>query len=368
MNAQPLPTKAPDENDRLKSGTLPDDPTESTIEVAKGPRLLTVKRLLVGSQRRATSKRKVGVITTGNWRIDRHTGGIQPGHAWILAAETSWGKSAFSLSVADENLKLGKVVLVVATEDDESIYGDRLLARRSGVDATKIRDHALDNVDLAKINTVIQKAELTPIYLDGRDVPEDQLCKQIGAIVKEYGVALVIVDYLQTIPASHRYQDERVRFRETAQRLTHTCKALKTPLIICSQITPDESGKMPGKYRVRESKDVVHAAEAVLIGFELQSEWTDPKDQHLPEHERRKIAAGTKCINIDKAKVGTRGVVALNWNQTTASFDAEYRRDGSYDYLDQYRDPDGAPTIDDAAMTDADFEVPIPDERPRGGY
>jgi replicative DNA helicase len=361
-NTEPLPTKAPDENDRLKAGTLPEDPTEDTVRVARGPRLLTVQQLLIGSQKRATSPKKQGVITTGNWRIDRHTGGIQPGHGWILAAETSWGKTAFALSVADENLKLGKVVLIVATEDDESIYGDRLLARRSGVEASRIRDHKLDAVDHQKIALVVQKGEKTPIYLDARDIPEKELCEQIAAMVREYQVALVIVDYLQTIPASKTYQDERVRFRETAQRITHTCKSSKTPLILCSQITPDETNKMPGKYRVRESKDVVNAAEAVLMGFELQSDWTDPKN---PDHH---FTAGTKCINIDKAKVGTKGVVALNWNQRTANFDAEYQRDHAHDYLDQYRDPEDAPSISDAAMTDDDFDVPFPNERPRDGY
>jgi len=303
-----------------------------------------------------------GVITTGNWRIDRHTGGIQPGHGWILAAETSWGKTAFAISIADENLKLGKVVLIVATEDDESIYGDRLLARRSGVEASRIRDHKLDDIDRRKISAVVQKGERTPIYLDGRDIPETELCEHIAAMVLEYQVALVIVDYLQTIPASKNYQDERVRFRETAQRITHTCKSSKTPLIICSQITPDESNKMPGKYRVRESKDVVNAAEAVLMGFELQSDWTDPKN---PDHH---FTAGTKCINIDKAKVGTKGIVALRWNQVTANFEPEYEHDSAHDYLDQYRDPADSPSMEEAAMTDGDFDIPMPNERPRAGY
>jgi replicative DNA helicase len=323
--------KAPDDNDRLIAGTLPEDPADGTVVVSRGPRLLTVRHLLTASSKRAQSAQKAGVITTGDWRIDGYTGGIQPGHGWILAAETSWGKSSYALAIADVNLKLGKAALIVSTEDDESIYGDRLLARRSGVSLAHIRDHTLNDDERSKITDVVAKAEPTPVYLDGRDIKEDELCRQIDAMVREYHVDLVIVDYLQSVLASRQYQDERVRFRETAQRITHTCKAIKVPLIICSQITPDDSGKIPGKYRVRESKDVVHAAEAVLIGFELQNDWQNKRDPS------QRIEAGTKCINIDKAKCGKKAIVALRWNALTATF--EPQRDSSCNYLDQYRDP-----------------------------
>ncbi len=349
-------TRAPDDNDRLIAGTLPEDPAEGTICVSRGPRILTVQQLLVGSHQRANSPKKTGVITTGNWKIDRHTGGIQPGHGWIVAAETSWGKSAFVLALADENLKLGKTVLIISTEDDESIYGDRLLARRAGVELTRIRDHLLDNEDQRRITDVIAKAEKTPIYVDGRDVREDELCKQINLMVPEYQVGLVVVDYLQTVPACQRYQDERVRFRETAQRITHTCKALKVPLIICSQITPDDSDKMPGKYKVRESKDVVNAAEVVVMGFELQRDWVDPKDKN------HTIAAGTKCVNIDKVKAGRKGVVALKWDDMRATFEPEYQIDRQHEYLDEFRDdyPSELGPIDSASSAW--------DEVPRAGY
>jgi len=325
-------TKAPDDNDRLRAGKLPDDPTDDTRVVSRGPRILTVRDLLVASQKRATSPRRAGVITTGNYRIDALTGGIQPGHGWIFAAETNYGKTSWTVALADENLKLGKRVLMVPTEDTEQIYGDRLLSRRSGVSATRIRDQKLDAVDIQKISDTVQRAEPLPVYLDGLDIPEDKLCEQIKAAVLEYDMDLVIVDYLQTIPKSHQYQDERVRFRETASRITHTCKALKVPVVICSQITPDDTGKIPGKYRVRESKDIVNAAEAVLIGFELQADWTDKRDPS------RVIPAGTKCVNVDKAKCGTKGIVAMRWNEVTANFEAEYPPAQGDDYLDQYAD------------------------------
>lgn len=357
-----LPTKAQDDNDKLRAGELPEDPTEDTTVVSRGPRILTVRDLLVGAQKRATSKRKAGVITTGSYRIDALTGGIHPGHGWVFAAETNYGKTSWTIALADENLKLGKNVLIVPTEDTEQIYGDRLLARRSGVSATRIRDQKLEPEDHRRIAETVAKAEPLPVYLDGLDIPEDKLCQQIRDSVLEYHVDLVIVDYLQTVPKSRQYQDERVRFRETAQRITHTCKGLKVPVVICSQITPDETGKIPGKYRVRESKDIVNAAEAVLIGFELQADWTDKRDP------TRVIPAGTKCVNVDKAKCGTKGIVAMKWDEVTATFLAEYPPSREDDYLDQYADRyDHDWTSAQAAMDDELTAPPPYYERPRAG-
>src|SRR5690606_40381223 len=52
---------------------------------------------------------------------------------WVFGADTSWGKSSLFVSVADENLRRGKRILIVSAEDPPSLYGDRLLSRRAQV-------------------------------------------------------------------------------------------------------------------------------------------------------------------------------------------------------------------------------------------
>jgi len=82
-----------DDNDRLRAGTLPNDPADDTKIVASdAPRVLTVRDLLRGARIDADRKNLKSLTTTGNYKLDSITGGMIPGFVWVFGADTSWGK------------------------------------------------------------------------------------------------------------------------------------------------------------------------------------------------------------------------------------------------------------------------------------
>lgn len=305
-----------DENDRAKAGTLPKDPKDGTKVVAEAPRVLSVKELLAASMERALVSRKTDRCTTGHYRLDSITGGFRPGFVWVFGADTSWGKSSFLISIVDENLKAGKRVLIVSSEDTEEVYGDRLMVRRAQVNAQRFRDQRLTREEMARVTGVASSGEQVPVFIDARRWPVELLAQHLDRVIKEQRIDLVAFDYLQEFQSRRRWQDERVKFREIASVMRHVVKSNKRSGIIFSQLTISTETKVPNKHNIRESRDVSNAAEAILIGFEPEQDVTDKTGQVL-------VAAGTKCVLVDKIKNGPRGAkVPLQWDAETASFAA----------------------------------------------
>lgn len=317
-----------DENDKAIAGELPEDLESDTVVLEDGPRLVTSKELLAVALKRACKERQKRGGTTGNKRLDEVTGGLRAGFTWVLAAETSWGKSSWCVSVADENLKSGARVLIVSTEDAPSVYGDRLLARRARLNAKRLRDGALNQEEVLRATEVVRDGEPIPVYLDAIGKPVEWIANQLPRIIKEYGVDIVIVDYLQEIRSKQRHQDRRLELSFIAGALRACIKRAGCAGVLCSQITKRDGQAQPNKYSVRDSQDVANGAEVVVLGY------TPERD--MDTKSAGKIEAGTRVLLVDKNKDGSKGVVPLVWDEESACF--RDTPDAAYSYVDNLHD------------------------------
>lgn len=307
-----------DENDKAMRGTLPRDPEANTrpIQLAPKiapPRILTVKELLDASAERAMSRAPSRACTTGVAGLDRATGGFCPGQVWVIGADTNWGKSSFLIMVADENIRKGKRVLIVSSEDDESIYGDRLLVRRAEVNALRFRDRRLSPDEYNRVADVVAKAETAPVFLDARGKKAEQVAKEVKWAIATHDIDLVAYDYLQEFRAQKQYDDRRNEVSEVAAMLREPIKTTGKTGIIFSQITVSVGKKYPDKHSIRESRDVSNAADVIALGF-------TPNEVLPGKNGQATVDAGTKCMLIDKVKQGIKGAVPLDWDEEGAFF------------------------------------------------
>lgn len=317
-----------DENDKAVSGELPEDPEEGTAVIDDGPRLVSVRDMLSASLVRATRPRQRRGGTTGNRVLDGITGGLRPGFTWVMAAETSFGKSSWAVSVADQNLRSGGHVLIVSTEDQPSIYGDRLLARRAKINAKRLRDGCITDEEQARATECVMRSEREPVYLDAIGKPVEWVLKHLPAMVKEYEIDIVIVDYLQEMRSEKRYQDRRLELAAIAGSLRAAIKGLGACGILLSQITKKQDGGEPNKYSIRDSQDVANGAEVVVVGYENDKEFTDKSGKTWGAH--------TKILKVDKNKNGPKGTVPMNWDAAIAAFYDE--PDPAFDAIDSLHD------------------------------
>jgi replicative DNA helicase len=326
----------PDQADLARAGKpLPDAKTNVRPVALNVPRVLTVLDLLTASVMKLDEPKGLR-CTTGNYELDRITGGFRPGFTWLFGAATSFGKSSWLVAVADDNIRAKKKVLIVSSEDTEEVYGDRLMVRRSKVDATRYRDGALHDFEREAVNAELAKAEEIPVFVDARRYPVEDLAGHLKNIIREHAIDLVAFDYVQEFRTKRRFQDERVKFREIASVLRHVTKDAKIAGIIFSQLTTNERTRIPNRDNIRESRDMAHGAEVIVLGFEPDSELKGPKGEVI-------AVEGDKCLFVDKVKNGPRNrILKAPWHDEGA-------------YFETVRSPDQA-AIDAMAAQFDDFE------------
>lgn len=305
-----------DEADRMRDGDLPKDPrAETKTRSAKVPRVLTVLDILSTSAVRSLAAKDRNLnCTTGHYKLDKITGGLRPGFTWLVGAGTSWGKSSWLVAMADDNIRAGKRVLIVSSEDTEEVYGDRLMVRRAQVDAMNYRDQNLSQEEREAVTRVVNGAEDAPVYVDARRWAIEDLAPHLTKIIREEGIDVIAFDYIQEFRSKRKHQDERVKFREIASVCRHIAKDSKIAGVLFSQLTMDNDTKIPNRNNIRECRDIANAAEVILIGFEPESDLRDKENRII-------AAAGQKCVFVDKVKNGPRGrKMPLMWNERSACF------------------------------------------------
>src|ERR1041384_1785231 len=315
---------APDEAELNQAGKLPADPRAGTKAVSlRVPRVHTVRELLSDAAVRSMSREQHTTCTTGHYRLDDITCGIRRGFTWLFGADTSFGKSSWLISVADENIRVGKRVLICSSEDVADVYADRLLARRAQISAKNLRDRDLLKSEGSRVTEAVNKAEAVPVYIDARRWPVEDLTPHLRTIIKEEKIDIVAFDYIQEFQRKKRWQDERVKYREIASQLRHIAKDANIAAILFSQLTMTAETKIPTRPTIRECRDIANASEVIVIGFE--------PDKEIQTAKGPGIEAGTKCLLVDKCKNGPRGVkMPMFWNDMSASFSRVDDQDHHY--------------------------------------
>lgn len=308
-------SETPDQADLHKAGRqLPDPKTNVRPIAMQVPRVHTVLDLMTASVMRLNEAKNAPLrCTTGHYQLDRITGGFKPGFTWLFGATTSWGKSSWLISLTDDNIRMGKRVLIVSSEDTEEVYGDRLMVRRARVNAVRYRDGKLHDFEREAVDKVLANAEELPVFVDARRFNTEDLAGHLSKIIREHKIDLVAFDYIQEFRTKRRFQDERVKYKEIASMLRHVVKDAKCAGLLFSQVTTDENTKFPTRLNIRESRDIANAAEVIVLGFE--------PEKPLTSGETTLARAGTKNLFIDKVKNGPRGrFIELDWDADSACF------------------------------------------------
>jgi hypothetical protein len=208
---------------------------------------------------------------TGHYELDKMISGLRREHVTLLAASTSWGKSSWGVMVADENIHEKVPTLVVSVEDSKIMYGKRLVARRSGVNAMNLRDNDCAPGDLAKIAGVAADAEAEPFLLSGIGKTVEYLAQAIRDLVAERQIGLVICDYVQRFRTRQFAGDRRNQVTYVAETLSDAIKASGAAGVLLSQLKRIE-GREPTMDDVKESGDLENMAEHVLLGYRAKGD------------------------------------------------------------------------------------------------
>ena len=138
-------------------------------------------------------------IPSGFMSLDRVTHGWQPRELTMIAARPAVGKTAFALSIArNAAVDFGVPTAYFSLEMSTVMLTRRLIVSESGIQFEKIRGvEKLESVDWFQMESTLSKLSKAPLYIDDScALTIDEFMKKVKDLITQYGVRLIIIDYI----------------------------------------------------------------------------------------------------------------------------------------------------------------------------
>jgi replicative DNA helicase len=253
-------------------------------------------------------------IPTGFIDLDYKTSGLQPSDFILIAARPSMGKTAFVLNLVDHvAVKKGLPAMVFSLEMSKEQLVNRMLAMESNVDSQKLRTGTLSDTDWDAVVEGIGVIGNSKLIID--DTPGISIMELRSKCRKmklEYGLSVVIIDYLQLMSGSGKGGDNRQQeISEISRSLKALAREMNAPVIALSQLSracETRQDHRPMLSDLRESGAIEQDADVVM--FLYRDDYYN-KDTDMPN-----IAE----VIIAKQRNGPIGTVNLVWRPEYTKF------------------------------------------------
>ncbi len=260
-------------------------------------------------------------IPTGFANIDALLTGLQRSDLVILAARPSVGKTALALSIAHHAARRWKQrVAFFSLEMSSEQVVQRLLASETGINSQRLRKGEIADDEWSRFMKVSSDLAETLFFVD--DTPSIsalELRTKARRLHAEFGVDLIVVDYLQLMRGDFRSENRVQEIASISRALKALARELNVPVLALSQLSrgvESRTDKIPRLSDLRESGALEQDADVVMFIYR--------KDMHgITAPEQANLAQ----IIIAKHRNGPVGTVELFFQKELAKFhDAEVRR------------------------------------------
>ena len=211
-------------------------------------------------------------VPSGFRMVDNVTNGWQPSDLIILAGRPSMGKTAAAVSmVIYPALKEKIPVAIFSLEMSNFQIGSRIQSYISGVDVSKIVKGQLNMDEIRVITSDCMELDDSGLYID--DTPNISLIElksKSRKLVKDKGVKLIVIDYLQLMRSGMDIANREQEIAEISKGLKALAKELNIPVIALSQLSrlvESRSDKKPMLSDLRESGQIEQDADMVIFCY-----------------------------------------------------------------------------------------------------
>lgn len=215
-------------------------------------------------------------IDTGLQCLNDEIGGWHDTDLIVIDARSGMGKTAAAMTFAKGAAKAGHKVGFISTEMASQQLGLRRISQESGVSMVDIRRGHLEDEHWGRIGHAIssdvKSGTAARIRLNDSALELDDIKRQAKAWKRDFGMNLLIVDYLQNIRVSNRRGvsgDKTAEVMAASSELKQLAKSLGIPVIALAQVKRDvdqRSDKRPQKSDVMWAGQIEQDAD-VMIGM-----------------------------------------------------------------------------------------------------
>jgi replicative DNA helicase len=239
-------------------------------------------------------------LATGFVDIDEMTSGLQKGDLVIVAARPAMGKTSFCLNIAQHvSMRVGETVGLFSLEMSKEQLALRLLCADARIDAHKLRTGKLNEKDWARLAKAYTDLSQSKLFIDdSATISPLEMRAKCRRLKAEFGLGLIIVDYLQLITSGGRVENRQQELSAISRSMKGLAKELGCPVIALSQLSraPEaRTDRRPQLSDLRESGAIEQDADIVMFIYR--------EEEHKPTDENRGIAE----IIIGKQRNGPTG-------------------------------------------------------------
>lgn len=193
-------------------------------------------------QIQAASNRTTGLsgLETGFHQLDAVTSGWQNSDLIIIAARPAMGKTAFVLSMAKNMaVNLNIPIGIFSLEMSNLQLVNRLISNVCELPGEQIKSGRLSTVEWDQLMSRVKMLSGAPLYIDDTaSLSVFELRTKARRLVREHGIKMIIIDYLQLMNASGMKFGSREQEVSTISRsLKQLAKELNIPIIALSQLS-----------------------------------------------------------------------------------------------------------------------------------
>lgn len=253
-------------------------------------------------------------VPTGFIDLDKMLTGLQPSDLLIIAGRPGQGKTGFLLSIVkNAGLTHKKRVAVFSLEMSNDQVVQRLVSQETGIDSQTLRTGKLKDNEWPLFTHAIEVFSDTKIFLD--DTPAItplQLRTKCRRLHMEYGLDLIIIDYLQLMGGDNRTDNRVQEVSYISRNLKVLARELNVPVLAAAQLSravEQRTDKRPVLSDLRESGSLEQDADIVMFIYR--------PDQYEKDTVKQNVAE----IIVAKHRNGPVGSVELVFRGAQAKFE-----------------------------------------------
>ena len=249
-------------------------------------------------------------VPTGFYDLDDLTAGLQPSEMIVIGARPSMGKTSLALNIAQHacmgtnELKKKVPVGFFSIEMTAKQLALRLLCSVARIDLKKARSGYLSDSDRGRLVNVTGQFYDTKLFIDDTSsISVLDLKAKARRLKREFGIGLLIIDYLQLIQAGIRVDNREQEIAYISRQLKALAKDLDIPVVVLSQLSRPQKGqeeKRPVLSDLRESGAIEQDADVVIF---IHRETEGSTDEGKPMFKYELVIAKQRNGPVDNVDV-----------------------------------------------------------------
>jgi len=236
------------------------------------------------------------------------SGGLIPGHLWVVGGFSSTGKSAFAANIIRDCISERKWVGLVSTEMTQENYVERLIALHAEIPFREVHDKIIfGDEKIERLHYAEKLLSFAPLRIFDSVYRIGDIRLQATLMKETTGLDVLLVDFLQNVRATKgdfAFSD----MTEVTLELQQVAKELRCTVIVFSQLSNemakwDSQGGDDNFYGFKGSGAIKDAADFAVMLKRDRVRQSPMLDVHVLKNRHGELAVIRTAIDLPTGRI-----------------------------------------------------------------